>query len=67
VFAKDDVIQVCAKTDDVDQLLNRLLKYNTLCQVISPMSARNEMLQRIERLLKISELGVVTALDAKVI
>lgn len=67
VFAKDDVIQVCAKTDDIDQLLNRLLKYNTLCQVISPMSARNEMLQRIERLLKISEWGVVTALDAKVI
>ncbi len=55
VLDKGEFLLVKYKTDDLEQLLRRLLKYGTNCQVLSPESARKEMLQFIEHLLDVSE------------
>lgn len=55
IFSKGDMIQVRTMTDNIDALLARLLKYNTLCQVISPLTVRQTMKERIQRLIKISK------------
>lgn len=52
IFSQGETLQIKARTDDVKALLNRLLKYNLLCQVISPASARQEMRQRIQELIQ---------------
>ncbi|MBY0450494.1 MAG: WYL domain-containing protein [Cyanobacteria bacterium] len=40
-------LRVKHKTDDVGALLNRLMKYGPLCEVLSPASARGEMSKRV--------------------
>lgn len=52
IVAKDrDSVTVRAKTSDPASLLDRLMKYNTNCEVVSPDYVRQEMGQRIARLL----------------
>ncbi len=51
VVQKGDSLLVKHKTDEVDQLLKRLLRYGATCQVLSPNSARKEMLYMIDRML----------------
>ena len=40
-----------AKTDDYQELLSRLMRYGYACEVVSPVYAREEMRERIARLL----------------
>ena len=46
---------VINQLEDRELLLSRLLKYGENCEVISPKSYRNEMLQRIESVLSLYE------------
>lgn len=54
-WTKGEFLLVKHKTDDVEQLLKRLLKYGPQCQIISPDSARQSMCSMIEQLLKTIE------------
>ena len=51
--AKDDVLMVRHTTDDLESLYNRLLKYGTDCQIISPQSAIDGYLSHIDQRLAI--------------
>ncbi len=51
VLNKGEFLLVHHATDEVEQLLRRLLKYGTACQIISPASAKQEMLKLIDSLL----------------
>jgi predicted DNA-binding transcriptional regulator YafY len=50
ISSKDQCIVVTHRTDDVETLLKRLLKYGSYCQVLSPQFAREESIAMIERL-----------------
>ncbi len=50
---KGEFLLVKHTTDEVEQLLKRLLKYGTLCQVIAPTSARLEMRELIDQMLNL--------------
>ncbi len=51
VWDKEEFLLVKHTTDDVEQLLKRLLKYGHHCQVISPESARVAMQELIDAML----------------
>lgn len=51
VLHKGEFLLVKHTTDEVDQLLKRLLKYGSQCQIIAPASVRKEMLGFIHQLL----------------
>lgn len=52
-----DSLVVIHRTDDVEPLLRRLLKYGPLCEVLSPASAREEMASQVDNLLMAVEAG----------
>lgn len=54
-WCENDALFVEHKTDDIEQLLKRLLKYGSLCQIISPDNVKNSMLGIIEHMLQITE------------
>lgn len=53
VMDKGEFLLVTNRTDEIEQLLGRLMKYGPYCELISPPSVREEMRQRIDRLLSL--------------
>jgi len=50
IISREPDLIVQHKTDEVDQLLRRLLKYGTQCEVLTPDCVRQEMCTRIDAL-----------------
>lgn len=46
----DTPLTVMAKVNDMDSLLQRLMKYGSLCEIISPSHIRDQMARRIQTL-----------------
>lgn len=47
--AKDDILMVRHTTDDLEALFNRLLKYGTECQIVSPQSVIDSYMEHIDK------------------
>ncbi len=52
IVSNEEGLTITHVTDEVDVLIRRLLKYGPSCQILSPESARKEMLNQIEHLLE---------------
>lgn len=52
IYQSEDELQVKARVSEPTGLMNRLLKYGASCQVLSPVSIRQGMQQRIHDLLE---------------
>lgn len=68
VWNKGEFLLVKHTTDEVEQLLKRLLKYGSQCQVVSPGFVRDEMLkliQQLEQPLNVCLEDVIQALVSK--
>lgn len=51
IYQTEEELHIKTKVPETSELMSRLLKYGSACQVLSPQSFRQQMKQHIERLL----------------